>query len=80
MTDPIRASRRRSIATLRRTLEILQRVVGANRRLMDEPAHRATAEKRVSDGEEEILRAESELGSLEGSEPIARGDDPTTSR
>lgn len=80
--DP-RASHRRALASIRRALATVRRVIAVNRRIAAEfPDHRESAEKRVREGEDEIIRLESEQGAMESTiaedEEIASTDTERT--
>jgi hypothetical protein len=61
------------LATVRRTIGIVQGVISANRSIADRhPDHRASAERRVHEGEQELAELRSEEVALE--DAVARDD------
>ena len=71
--DPLQrrmaASRRRSLATVKRTIDIVKSVIRQNRQLAGYPGHQESAEKRIRDGNDELSRLEDERRNLERSLP-----------
>lgn len=63
-------SRRRSLATVRRTIRTVERTIAANRSLAEEhPERRGTAEQRIVDGEAELVELREEERRLVESGP-----------
>jgi hypothetical protein len=62
----IDASRRRSLARVRRAIATVRRVIRQNRQLAEEhPTHRASAERRIREGHEELAAMGAEERKLE---------------
>jgi hypothetical protein len=68
-------AREHAIATLRRTIAILHRVIAKNEQLArDFPSRRDSAQKRIIEGEQEIATAEAEVAALERGEMLSPHD------
>ncbi len=61
----IRRSQQAAREHLLSAIEAVDRVIEANRRLAEWPEHRDSAERRISEGEDELVRLEQELAVLE---------------
>jgi len=61
----LEASRRRSLATVRRTIGKVEHVIAASRELaMEHPSHRESAEQRIREGEAELATLHEEERTL----------------
>lgn len=54
VTERIRASRLRALATVRRSIAIVRRTIQQNRALAEHPDHRESAEQRIREGADEL--------------------------